>query len=340
MKRLAVISVMVLAAFASACHRRPLVDPQMTHYVRIYIDEELKNITTGFYNPDHAHPAYRSPEIMRVVLYDASGRIASERYLRNRSSDEQGVYYDGYIVAAPGDYTLLAYNFGTEATIVRSEADLTSAEAYTNEIASHLRSRLSSRSSESHEQIVYDADPLFVAQGGVHVAYGEEIDELRTLDGEWFKARSIVEAYYIQIKIRNIRYVSSTVALLTGMAGSVRLADGSVDADNDVTIYFEMQQSDIVEDNDTAVIYSTFGTFGKLPDEANELELSFDVLTTYGSKVTADIDITDKFSEPDATEHGWIIIDSTMEIPEPPASSGGFTPGVTEWGDIHTDIVI
>ena len=339
MKRFAVISVLVLAAFAWSCHRRPLVDPQQTRYVRIYVDEELKNITTGFYDSGHAHPEYRSPEIMRVMLYDASGRMVSERYLRNRGRDEQGAYYDGYIIVEPGDYTLLAYNFNTEKTIVGSEGTLADAEAHTNEIASHLRSRLSSRSSASHDRIVYDADPLLVARGGVHVGYSEEIDDLRTLDGGWFEARSIVDAYYVQIRIRNIRYVSSTVALLTGMGGTVRLADGGIDADNSVTIYFEMQPSAVVEEDDTAVIYGTFGTFGKLPDEANELELSFDVLTTYGSKVTADIDITKKFGEPEATEHGWLIIDGTIEIPEPP-SSGGFTPGVGEWEDVHTDIVI
>ncbi len=97
MKKFAFISALVLAAFASACHRRPLVDPQQTHYVRIYIDEELKNITTGFYNPDHAHPQYHTPEILRVMLYDGSGRMASESYLRHLGRDEQGVYCDGYI---------------------------------------------------------------------------------------------------------------------------------------------------------------------------------------------------------------------------------------------------
>ncbi len=340
MKRWVLLLFLVLAAFATSCHRRPLVDPQQTHYVRIYLDEELRNITTGFYNPDHAHPEYHSPEIVRVMLYDGSGRIASESYLRHLDRDEQGVYCDGYIAAAPGDYTLLAYNFNTEATIVRSEGNLATAEAYTNEIATHLRSRLSNRNADAHDRIIYDADPLLVAQGGVHIGCSEHIDDLRTLDGEWFVARSVVDAYYLQIKIRNIRYVSSTVALLTGMAGSVRLADRSVDAANGVTVYFEMQRSNLVEEDDTAVVYATFGTFGKLPDQASELELSFEVLTTYGSKVTADIDITKKFSEPDATEHGWLIIDGTIEIPDPPTSSGGFTPGVTDWGDIHTDIVI
>ncbi len=339
MRRLMLLLGLFLAAWTSGCHRRPLVDPQMMHYVRIYIDEELKNITTGFYNPDHAHPAYRTPEIMRVMLYDASGRVASERYLRSVKRDQRGVYYDGYIHAMPGDYTLVAYNFNTESTIVGGDGSLWDIKAYTNEIAMHLRNRLSSRNNESHERIVYDADPLFVAQSGVHVGYGET-DELRTPDGDWFEARSVVDAYYVQVKIRNIRYVSSTVALLSGMAGSVALADRSVDASDEVTVYFEMRRSDVVEEDDTAVVYATFGTFGKLPDKLNKLELSFDVLTTYGSKVTADLDITEQFSGPDATEHHWLLIEGTIEIPEPPESTGGFTPGVSDWGDIHTDIII
>lgn len=341
MKRAAVLLSLVLAALTSGCARRPLVDPQMTHYVRVYIDEELKNITTGFYNPAHARPAYHSPEIMRVMLYDASGRVASERYLRNVARDERGVYYDGYISAAPGDYTLMAYNFNTESAIVSKENSLWDAYAYTNEIAMHLRTQLSSRNDEAHERIVYDADQLFVARSDVHVSYSEEVDELRTPDGDWFLARSVVDAYYLQVRIRNVRYMSSTVALLSGMAGSVGLAERSVDGSDEVTLYFEMLRSDVVEEDDTAVVYATFGTFGKLPDKANKLELSFDVLTTYGAKVTADLDITAKFSEPDATEHRWLIIDGTIEIPEPPESSGGgFTPGVDDWGDIHTDIII
>ncbi len=273
MRRLAILLSLALAALTAGCHRRPLVDPQMTHYVRVYIDEELKNITTGFYNPDHAHPAYRTPEIMRVMLYDASGRVASERYLRNVGRDQRGVYYDGYIHAMPGDYTLVAYNFNTESTIVGGESSLWEAKAYTNEIAIHLRSRLSSRNSGSHERIVYDADPLFVARSRVHVGHGDT-EGLRTPDGKWFVARSVVDAYYVQIRIRNVRYVSSTVALLSGMAGSVGLAKGSVDASDEVTVYFEMLRSNVVEEDDTAVVYATFGTFGKLPDKSNKLELS------------------------------------------------------------------
>ncbi len=341
MSRFFAILLLTLASLASGCTRRPLVDPELTHYVRVYIDEELKNITTGFYNPDHSHPAYRTPEIMRVLLYDASGRLAAERYLRNVCRDERGTYYDGYIVAAPGDYTLVAYNFNTESAIVAEEATLDGIVAYTNEIAMHLRSRLSGRNNDSHERIVYDADQLFVARGAVSVGYSETVDELRAADGEWFVARSIVDAYYLQIRIRNIRYVSSTVALLSGMAGSARLGDKGTDGAEAVTIYFEMLRSNLVEKDDTAIVYSTFGTFGKLPDKENKLELSFDVLTTYGTKVTADIDITEKFGEPDAVDHRWLIIDGAIEIPEPPQSSGGgFTPGVSDWGDIHTDIVI
>ncbi len=62
------------------------------------------------------------------------------------------------------------------------------------------------------------------------------------------------------------------------------------------------------------------------------------MLTTYGSKVTADLDITEKFSEPDAIDHNWLLIDGVIEIPDPPESSGGFSPGVTDWGGTYIRI--
>ena len=39
-------AVAVLAA--GGCVRRPLVDIENTHYVRVYLDEQLLNVTTGF----------------------------------------------------------------------------------------------------------------------------------------------------------------------------------------------------------------------------------------------------------------------------------------------------
>lgn len=338
-------AVAVLAA--GGCVRRPLVDIENTHYVRVYLDEQLLNVTTGFYDESRKKPEYKRPDIMRVALFDpVTGTLVSERYLRGRGCDERGCYCDGYISAEPGEYRLLTYNFGTESTVLRNENDYTGVEAYTHGIAAHLYNLLPSRADKRiDENIVYTPDHLFVDSGErIRIPYTSHIDTLRNECGErFFTARSMVKSYYMQIRVKGMQYVSTAVSLLTGMSGSASLHDRSMHAGNPATLYFEMQRSDekiARDDDDTTIIYTTFHTFGKLPDAENSLEVSFDFITSDGRALSATIDITDKFSEPDAIEHQWILLDHIIEIPKPVNGGGGFTPGVDDWGDINTDILI
>ncbi|MBP3455835.1 MAG: DUF5119 domain-containing protein [Alistipes sp.] len=346
MKRLMRYAALALLLLSAAgCHRRPLVDIENTHYVRVYIDEELLNVTTGFYDQNNRRPEYATPTVMRVALFDPStGKVAGERYLRGSGRDERGAFCDGYISADPGDYCLLTYNFGTESTVLRRESDYGSVEAYTNDIAAHLYNYLPSRAdADDSERIVYDPDHLFVdGCQRVHIPARNYVDTLRNEQGDYFTARSVVKSYYLQIRVKGMQYASTAVSLLTGMAGSTILHDRGVRSDNPATIYFEMNRSDdrSARSDDLTTIYTTFGTFGKLPDHDNRLEVAFDFITVDGRALSATIDITDKFSEPDAVEHQWILLDEIIEIPEPVNSGGGFTPGVGDWGDINTDIII
>lgn len=342
--RYLLLSILLLTAALSTtrCVRRPLVDVGNTHYVRVYVDENLKNVTTGFYDPSLRRPDYSSPEIMRVALYDVdSRRIAAERFLRDRGSDDRGNYYQGYIVAPPGDYMLLAYNFDTESTVIRNDFTYEEAEAYTDEVAEYIRNSLSLRSGDESERIVYVPDHLFVdSHDALHIATGQDIDTLRNAYGDHFSASSLVKSYYLQVKVTGADMMSSAVGLLTGMSGSATLHDGNVREEDSVTIYFELDKGEPVADNE-AYIYATFHTFGKLPDADNELSVTFDLKTKDGRYLTTTLDITDKFSEPDAVERQWILLDHVLNIPDmEPSDDGGFAPGVNDWEDIETDIEI
>lgn len=344
MKRLvSLLLPLLLCTLFAGCERRPLVDVGNTHYVRVYLDEELKNVTTGFYDSSLEKPEYKTPNMLRVVLYDAtSGKVAAERYLRNRGTDARGDYFDGYIVAPQGSYRLLAYNFGTESTLIRNDHLYHGAEAYTNDISEALRSRLSSRAGLEEERIVYVPDHLLADRNDLlTTAYTMDIDTLRNASGDHFTAGSLVLSYYLQVRVKGIEWISSAVGLLTGMAGSAMLHSGDINEENPVTIYFEMQRGPSTDANE-GFIYTTFHTFGKLPDQSNELYLTFDVRTTDGRALTVTLDITDKFSEPEAIDHQWILLDEVLNIPEPPEGSdgGGFVPGVDDWEDIETDIII
>ena len=350
------IHILALSAIllATSCQMRELMDLSNTHYIRVYVDEEIKNVTTGFYDETNARPLYETPDVLRVMLADPeTGNVKTERYLRNKGRDEKGLYYDGYIIADPGLYTLLAYNFDTESTVIRNANNHKELLAATNEIPSHLKTKIPSRATKSPdedpEEIVYDPDHLFAANcGSVLIPYVDQIDTLRTPEGEHFHAKTVVKSYYMQVRVKGIQYASSSVGLLTGMSGSFKVKDGDINEEHPVTIYFEMLPGSGSaagmrrSADEEAIIYTTFGTFGKLPQKENELEITFDFLTVYGQPYSAVVNITDVFAKPEAIENHWLLIDHVIEIPPPPegggSDGGGFKPSVDEWENIETDI--
>lgn len=356
MRKLIHILAFCIFVLATSCQMRDLMDMSNTHYVRVYVDEQIKNVTTGFYDETNVRPVYEAPDVLRVMLADPeTGNVKTERYLRNKARDEKGLYYDGYIIADPGEYTLLAYNFDTESTVIRNANNHKDLLASTNEIPSHFKTKIPSRATKSQdeapEEIVYDPDHLFAANcGSVVIPYTDQIDTLLTEEGEHFHARTVVTSYFMQVRVKGIQYASSSVGLLTGMSGSFRVNDGTIKTDHPVTIYFEMlpgagSAAGMRRSADQeAIIYTTFGTFGKLPEMKNELEITFDFLTVYGEPYSEAIDITDVFAKPEAIENHWLLIDHVIEIPPPPegegSDGGGFNPSVDEWENIETDIQI
>ena len=339
----------MLLMLSVSCEFRPLSETGNMSYVRIYIDEHLLNITTGFYNEKFHHPAYHKPDIMRVALFEpGTGRMVGERYLRGQGDDERGHYYYGYILAEAGRYDLLAYNFGTESTVVGNEYDFHTMLAYTNTIAPMLRSRLASRDpGSSQESIRYDADHLFVARAeGLAVGFHEGIDTLRNTNGEpWFLARSVVKSYYLQVGVTGAQYLSAASVLLTGMGRQVRLSDSNFTDGGEATLYFDMLNGSYSKEGaDFECIYGTFGTFGRLPDAENDLTVSFELVTTYGKQFEKTIPIKEVFLREDALLRQWLIIDEVIEIPPPPLppeeKEGGLNPAVGDWNDVGSTINI
>ena len=226
--------LLLMLLTAAGCDFRDLRDPGNVSYVRLYVDEHILNVTEGFYDTHVyenilglaegtytsgiTHPAYNRPEIMRIALFNHdTGELAAERYLRNQGDDERGHYYDGYIVLNPGVYDLVAYNFGTESTVIGDEYNSLYINAHTNELSPALASKFKSRAAaegdtKADESIRYDADPLFVTSyEALKVDRHEKVDTLKTAEGDWyFVAKNRVKAYYMQIGIINAQYVASS----------------------------------------------------------------------------------------------------------------------------------
>lgn len=345
--------LLLLALLPLSCVRRPLVEAGNTHYVRVYIDENIKNVTHGFYNDVHEQSvSHKQPDVIRLLLADpVTGKTMAERFLRNKGTDAKGTYYDGYIIADYGTYSLQAYNYDTETTIVTNDNDVNESKAYTNEIASHIKQQISSRAHNEDETIAYEPDHLYtIHDDEVVIGLAEGIDTIAPRDGGDLVASSLVKSYYLQVKVKGIQYASSTVGLLTGLSGASWLKDSKMDETLPVTVYFELSPSSTNtagimrtgNEDDVVTLFTTFNTFGKIPDLQNKLEITFDFLTTYGKSYSETIDITELFSTPEAINNHWLLIDHIIEIPEPPTQEGGggFQPVVDDWGEINEDIEI
>jgi hypothetical protein len=146
--------------------------------------------------------------------------------------------------------------------------------------------------------------------------------------------------------VKGAEYVSSAVAFLSGMAGSVRLCDGQKNEEDPVSVSFtlnpereKMVRGEVIE------AYTTFNTFGKLVGQENYLTITFDFYTRDGRVVTDEFRITDLFETDLVKVNQWIILDKVIVIDPPPPSidqedGGGMDPDVEEWVNVEGDIYL
>ena len=142
-------AAILLSGLLASCEQRELVDMGNTHYVRVYIDEHIKNVTEGIYNDKFDNPELVPPIVMKAALYDEnSGEKVADRFLQNVGKDTRGYYVDGYLIAPPGRYKFMVYSFETEKTRFSNENNYSTVDAYTYPI-----SRLFSTSVQSEASL-------------------------------------------------------------------------------------------------------------------------------------------------------------------------------------------
>ena len=156
-----------------------------------------------------------------------------------------------------------------------------------------------------------------------------------------------MKSYYLQLRIKGIEWVGSAASLLSGMAKSTILHnhDGMVTT-SPVNLFFTMNYTGkkTVRDGtgNTAVLYTTFNTFGKVPGVTTSLTLNIEFSRLDGTSQVEEIDITSMFETPMVKENQWILIDHEIVItpPENGVAGGGMTPGVDEWIEAETEVRI
>lgn len=310
-----------------SCTHRPLVDPVNMHYIRVYLDEHLKNITYGYYNESYEKPTYRFPSIVKCNLYNPStGELIYERYLNKHGQDENGRYFEGYIMCAEDNYRLLLYNWDNEAIQIHKPNNIFQAYAYTDLIPNNKNS------------VHFSPDLLFVARDLLFINHTQAVDTLFNSEAKFFKASTMVETYFIKLPIKGLKKMKQLSAVINGLSESSQMFDRQL-AIQPVGVSTVMKVGAVKDD--ITELYATFNTFGKLPQTPSELSIIFYLSLTDGKMYSLDVDITDKFNTPEAINNNWIIIDKVYDAPTTPASEGGgFSPSLSEWQEVSTDVYI
>jgi hypothetical protein len=312
----------------------------------VYLDEEIKNVTCGFYNESYDHPEFHRPLTMLACMADSqTGEIIAEGILKNQGSDSRGYYIDGYVAAPSGIYNLLIYQLGSPLTLIKHTDDFFSIKAYTNSVSERVMGYLSQTSKVlGDERIMQEPEHIMVARcNNIHISDLHKIDTLRTADGDFFTARSIAKSYYIQLTITGVQWIKSASAVLSGLSGSSLLwkEEGMIESDP-VNLYFNMQynrsKKRSFSDTSAEVLYATFTTFGKIPDLTSELTLNFEFTKSDESSQIESIDITEVFKTPMAIENQWLLLDKEITITKPIGGSGGMDPGVDGWQEEEADL--
>lgn len=329
----------VVVSVLYGCERRPLLDPEYGVKLRMEIvTDAVKNVTEDIYNKDISRQEI-VPDMMHILLYDESGeRIISEQYVDDTEVNEDGnTVFKAVFGVLPGRYRILGYSFGTAgekpiALEVRDWHKAADAYASSSLVPEKISTKYKSKGSE-HEDVIYEPEHLMVVSETVDIPYHEEV---YTVEAE---ARTVIESWYLQVRVDGMQWVSGVQAFLSGMASANFIADDRRVEDPMVTVYFPLEKG---LDGETEVLCAVFNTFGRVPDSVNDLNIVLNLQTVDGKNQRWEKDISYLFDTEEARLHHWLLLDEviTVEKPEVEGGGGGFDPSVGDWEEEEKEIIL
>ncbi len=327
------LAAVLLAACDATIHEypRPLNDEIE---VRVVLNTDgVSNVTCDIYNETLPKPSMTS-EMLRVLFYaPESGRMVAQCFISQKKVTPEGyemIY--GRTHLPPGDYIMLAYNFDIETVKVENENAILEMNAFTPEIPDYLYALLRDNTGG---QVFQQPEHLLVARRNIRI---DESQRMQVIEVE---ARTVIDTYYLQIRVRGLEYASKAKATLSGMSPSNRFGVNKRSTDGSKIMFDLSGSADLhIEEENKDVLCGLFNTFGKADGVTSDLTVRFDIITSDGTQYVKTLDISPTFLTGDARERHWLLIDYVLGIPEPHHEGGGFDPGVEDWDEIHDEIEI
>jgi hypothetical protein len=362
MRTLLLATLVILSA--ASCHRRPLEDPSSA--VRIRIKVNVKTVTNVNANIRTSVSVYGSteslwapkvkqldPGTMRVLVYDpTSEKLLAQSFISEAGYDEEGnKVFNGTLGISHGDYNFLVYNFDTPTTQVSFENNEESILAYTDEISDELKTKYTknkdkdgTKSDDEEEDISirYEPEHLLVAnEKGVRISPHDTLVVVRT------EAFTVVDTYYLQVRIVGRQFASSATAVISGLSPSNRIGFNERTVDPSAAVIFDMFQgrdASLAGENKD-VLCAVFNTFGKIPDVSSDLLVTFNIVDTAGNLLQYPVNLDKVFDSELCHLYHWLIIDDyIIEVPDPGTKptpgNGGFQPQVDDWEEEQGTMIL
>ena len=155
------------------------------------------------------------------------------------------------------------------------------------------------------------------------------------------EANTVIDTYYIQIRVANAQRAASAMALISGLSSSNLIGPNIRSNDDPASTFFTMNRgTDIrINDDNQEVLCAVFNTFGKIPEEDSELNVTFNVQTKSGGIAEKTVNLNEIFKTEDAIKRHWLLIDEIWEIPLVQGSvQGGFVPELGDWQEEEDEI--
>ena len=357
--RILLAAVLVMVSF-SACHRRPLEEPSSA--VRIAIKVDVKTVTNVNANIRTSVKLYGTntslweeklsqldPDLMRVLVYDPqTDKLLTQSFISSTEIDEEGnKVFMGSLGISHGNYNFLVYNFDTPTTQVNQENSEQSIIAFTDEVSPAMKARYLGTKADDDEDINihYEPEHLLVAnEKDVRISPHDTLVVVRT------EASTVVDTYYLQVRVKGMQFASSASAVISGLSPSNHIGYNIRTVDPSAAVVFDMQKGqDLSLDGDNKdVLCAVFNTFGKIDQVSSDLYVTFNVFDTAGNlrQYTANLD--DVFKTEEAILYHWLIVDESclvIDIPDPGVNpptpgNGGFQPQVDDWEEEEGTMVL
>ena len=319
--------LLLLVLCISGCEFRPLDEPNSGVKINVRVDvNTVVNVTTHIYNEKIPVPEIQ-PDVMHVTFYEEDGdRLVSESFITQKEVSEDGTCtMVGYANVLPGTYKMLVYTYGTSYTYVYDNYSWSSINARALQANDFIHNRYKTSVATKGTVppiITYTPDHVVVATNEKEeIPYNSDSHTIHAV------ASSVVETYYMQVKVDGLQYVSTVRAFLSGMASGNMLSARKPVNDMNTVLFFDMKKSD---DKGEPVICAVFNTFGRVEGADNKVSVTFDIVTVDGEAQSYTVDITDLFETEECKKYHWLLLEDKLKI-ENAQGNGGFDLGVNQW---------